>query len=170
MQFSSVLLFVSSASALGINCRGSFMCNTNPGASLQSVHDQIGNLIASGGGERRFNQGGAYIAESTNFNTITDMHKEQIACSHGSQGSFCAFYQSGASGSAKDAYNQVQQLLDHGTCLLHPQYVIRNLTLYLGCGGCGSVPTVQDGSNDVSKGQLTVNYVTNPSCEGTCDV
>lgn len=58
MQYSSVLLFISSAAALGINCRGSFMCNANPGASLQSVHDQIGNLIASGGGDRHFNQGG----------------------------------------------------------------------------------------------------------------
>mgnify|MGYP005988751167 CR=1 FL=1 len=99
------------------------------------------------------------------------MHKEQLACSHGSQGSFCAFYQSGASGSAKDAYNQVQQLLDHGTKNnFTSNHKGRNLTLCLGCGGCGSVPTVQDGSNDVSKGQLTVNYVTNPSCEGTCHV
>lgn len=57
MQFSSVLLFVSSVSALGINCRGSFMCNANPGASLQQVRDQVGNMIAQGGGDRRFNSG-----------------------------------------------------------------------------------------------------------------
>lgn len=58
MQFSSVLLFASSAMALGINCRGSFMCNDNPGASLKTVHDQVGNLIAGGGGDRHFNTGG----------------------------------------------------------------------------------------------------------------
>ncbi|TQV90465.1 hypothetical protein V2A60_010455 [Cordyceps javanica] len=130
MNFFSLSLFLTSATALGINCRGSGFCTINNGASLQVVHDQVGNLVASGGGDRRFNSG------------------DQIACSHGSQGSFCAFYQNGASGSAKDAYNQIQQLLDHG------------------CRGCGSVPT-QPG-NDVSKGELTVNYVSNACCEGDC--
>ncbi|KAK5990861.1 KP4 killer toxin [Cladobotryum mycophilum] len=129
MQFSSVLFFISGAAALGINCRGSFMCNASEGISLQTVHDQIGVLVANNA-DRHFNTG------------------EQIACSHGSQGSICAFFQSGASGSARDAYNFAQQLLDHK------------------CGACGSVPT--QGGNDVSKGQLTVNYVTQPCCDGDC--
>ncbi|TWU73330.1 hypothetical protein ED733_004635 [Metarhizium rileyi] len=109
-----LLLLVSSAAALGINCRGSGVCSFNS-ASMQVVHDQIGNLIAEGGGDH------------------------QIACSHGSQGSVCAFYQNGASGTARDAYKWVQGLLDHK------------------CRQCGSIPT-QPG-NDVSKGELTVNYV-----------
>ncbi|KAK9437838.1 killer toxin, Kp4/SMK-like, core [Metarhizium brunneum] len=129
MHFSSILFFISSAAALGINCRGSGVCSFND-ASLQVVHDQIGNLIAGGGGDRHFNQG------------------QQIACSHGSQGSVCAFYQNGASGSARDAYGQVQGLIDHR------------------CRQCGSIPT-QPG-NDVSKGELTVNYVGKPCCEGDC--
>ncbi|KFG82708.1 hypothetical protein MANI_003862 [Metarhizium anisopliae] len=56
MHFSSILFFISGAAALGINCRGSGVCSFND-ASLQVVHDQIGNLIAGGGGDRRFNQG-----------------------------------------------------------------------------------------------------------------
>ncbi|OAA52155.1 Killer toxin, Kp4/SMK-like, core [Cordyceps fumosorosea ARSEF 2679] len=129
MKFFSLSLFLTGAAALGINCRGSGFCNVND-ASLQVVHDQVGNLIASGGGDRRFNGG------------------DQIACSHGSQGSICAFYQNGASGSTKDAYGQLQQLLDHK------------------CHACGSVPT--EPGNDVSKGELTVNYVSKPCCEGDC--
>jgi hypothetical protein len=56
MHFSSILIFVSSAAALGINCRGSGVCSFND-ASLQVVHDQIGNLIAGGGENRHFNTG-----------------------------------------------------------------------------------------------------------------
>lgn len=56
MQLSSIVFFISSAAALGINCRGSGVCSFND-ASLQVVHDQIGNLIAGGGGDRRFNTG-----------------------------------------------------------------------------------------------------------------
>ncbi|CEJ80551.1 hypothetical protein VHEMI00727 [[Torrubiella] hemipterigena] len=134
MQFSllSIAALATTAAAGGINCNGSGYCKINPGASLQMVHDQVGNLIAAGGGDRHFNGG------------------ENIACSHGSMGSVCAFYQNGASGSAKDAYKQLQDLMNHG------------------CKLCGSIPT-QPG-NDVSKGELTVNYVTNPGCEGDCHV
>lgn len=65
-----------------------------------------------------------------------------------SQGNFCAFYQNGASGTAQDAYDQLQGLLDHG------------------CTVCGSIPT-NDGNN-VDDGELTVNYVSDPCCEGQC--
>lgn len=69
---------------------------------------------------------------------------QQIACT----GSLCAFYQNGASGTAGQASGLLQQLLDHG------------------CKKCGSCPT-QPG-NDVSKGELTVNIVGSPSCQGAC--
>ncbi|KAJ6789040.1 hypothetical protein PWT90_08411 [Aphanocladium album] len=69
---------------------------------------------------------------------------QQIACT----GSLCVFYQNGASGTAGEASGQLQQLLDHG------------------CKKCGSVPT-QPG-NDVSKGELTVNIVGHPNCQGAC--
>lgn len=72
----------------------------------------------------------------------------QIACTQGNSGSICAFYQSGASGSARDAFGHIQQIIDHG------------------CSLCGSVPT-QEGNN-VDDGQLTVNFVSDPCCEGNC--
>ncbi len=69
---------------------------------------------------------------------------QQIACT----GSLCTYFQNGASGNAGDASGLLQQLLDHG------------------CKKCGSAPT-QPG-NDVSKGELTVNVVGSPSCQGAC--
>lgn len=53
----SILFLASTAAALGINCRGSGFCSLNPGASMQVVHDQVGNLVAEGGGDRHFNSG-----------------------------------------------------------------------------------------------------------------
>ncbi|OAQ83866.1 kp4 domain-containing protein [Purpureocillium lilacinum] len=108
MQFTSILFFASSVAGLGINCRGSGVCSFND-ASLTTVREQVGVLIADGGGDRRFAEG------------------QQISCSHGSQGSVCAFYQSGASGSARDAYNQLQGLLDHGT----PSLVFSAIAVYV---------------------------------------
>ncbi|KAK3181607.1 hypothetical protein K4F52_007162 [Lecanicillium sp. MT-2017a] len=69
---------------------------------------------------------------------------KQIACT----GSLCAFYQNGASGTAARTSELLQQLLDHG------------------CKKCGSVPT-QPG-NDVKNGELTVNVVGHPDCQGAC--
>lgn len=57
MHFVSALLFISGAAALGINCRGSFWCDANPGATLKSVREQVGNLIAEGQGNRVFGPG-----------------------------------------------------------------------------------------------------------------
>ncbi|PHH60620.1 hypothetical protein CDD81_1410 [Ophiocordyceps australis] len=69
---------------------------------------------------------------------------QQIACT----GSLCVFYQNGASGTAEQTSGFMQALLNHG------------------CKKCGSCPT-QPG-NDVSKGQLTVNIVGHPQCQGQC--
>ncbi|KAJ5607927.1 hypothetical protein N7537_004546 [Penicillium hordei] len=71
---------------------------------------------------------------------------KQIGC----KDSICAFYQSGASGDLNDAITHINNIVNHG------------------CGNCGSDPT-QPG-NDVSKGELTVNYVSSPTCtNGLCD-
>lgn len=54
----STLLFISGATALGINCRGSGWCFVgNAGASLNAVREQVGVLIAQGGGGRRYASG-----------------------------------------------------------------------------------------------------------------
>ncbi|KAF5677112.1 killer toxin Kp4 [Fusarium circinatum] len=70
--------------------------------------------------------------------------QQQIACT----GDTCAFFQNGASGTAEQVSADLQALLDHG------------------CKKCGSVPT-QPGNN-VADGQLTVNYVSHPNCQGAC--
>jgi hypothetical protein len=71
----------------------------------------------------------------------------QIACANDvllSPGSYCAFFQNGASGTLYEAIGFMQNL--------------RNAT----CSICGSSPT--ETGNDVSKGELTVNYASNGGC------
>ncbi|KAJ8096204.1 hypothetical protein PM082_000113 [Marasmius tenuissimus] len=70
-----------------------------------------------------------------------------IAC----QNNLCAFYQSMGSGvtsSGARANELVKGLLNFG------------------CQVCGSNPILA--GNDVSTGQLTVNYVSKPACQGIC--
>ncbi|KAB8070990.1 killer toxin [Aspergillus leporis] len=69
---------------------------------------------------------------------------EHIACLNNKLGTgICAFFQNtSGGGNGADAKRLVQDLLNHG------------------CSACGSVPT--NPGNDVSKGQLTVNYVGKP--------
>lgn len=37
-----------------VNCRGSAVCATDPGASVETIHSQIETLVAQGGGDRKF--------------------------------------------------------------------------------------------------------------------
>ncbi|QPG95658.1 hypothetical protein C2857_001585 [Epichloe festucae Fl1] len=129
VSFAIVATLISSAAALGINCRGSGGCTFNT-AQLSDVLTQVKQIQAQGKGNHHYNTG------------------VQLACAQGQYASVCAFYQSGASGTANDAAGQLQRLIDHG------------------CGQCGSIPT-QPG-NDVKKGQLTVNIVGAPCCKGNC--
>ncbi|OAA52154.1 Killer toxin, Kp4 [Cordyceps fumosorosea ARSEF 2679] len=119
-----VSVLSSSVSALGINCRGSGLCPSDGAAgnliNLKAIVDGISDR------NRHYNTG------------------QQIACT----GSLCTYFQNGASGTASDASELLQQLRDHG------------------CKKCGSAPT-QPG-NDVSKGELTVNVVGDPHCQGAC--
>ena len=123
-SFLSVAALAATASALGINCRGSGLCPSDgaPGnlINLKAIVDNIAQR------DRHYDTG------------------QQIACT----GSLCAFYQNGASGTADQTSTFLGQLLDHG------------------CHKCGSVPT--QGGNDVSKGELTVNVVGDPHCQGAC--
>ncbi|CAK7270436.1 hypothetical protein SEPCBS119000_004088 [Sporothrix epigloea] len=129
MQLFTLAMYIASATALGINCRGSSFC-TLGGAKITDVQGQIGDMIALGYGDRYFNSG------------------DQIACAKGKYESICAFFQNGAGGTAQQAFDYIQNLVDHG------------------CTVCGSVPT-QDG-NDVSTGELTINAVDSPCCKGNC--
>lgn len=69
---------------------------------------------------------------------------QQIACT----GTLCAFYQNGASGTAEETSAWIARIMQHG------------------CKKCGSVPTRP--GNNVATGQLTVNIVGSPNCEGAC--
>ncbi|SPJ72614.1 related to KP4 killer toxin [Fusarium torulosum] len=125
MQYSmltTLSALVTMTSALGINCRGSGFCPGGAGnlINLKAIVDNIQPR------DRHYETG------------------QQVACT----GDTCAFYQSGATGTADDVSWALQALLDHG------------------CKKCGSVPT-QDGNN-VDDGQLTVNFVSEPSCQGAC--
>ncbi|KAK5990862.1 KP4 killer toxin [Cladobotryum mycophilum] len=113
-----------SSSALGINCRGSGFCpSDNASGNLINLKVLVDSIQPR---DRSYGTG------------------QQLACT----GSICAFYQNTGSGTAGQASDLLQQLLDHG------------------CKKCGSAPT--NPGNDVSKGQLTVNVVSNPSCQGVC--
>ncbi|KAM4062183.1 kp4 domain-containing protein [Hirsutella rhossiliensis] len=117
-------VLAASASALGINCRGSGLCPSDGAAgNLLNLKEIVDNI------------------QPRNRNYKTG---EQIACT----GSLCVTYESGASNTADATSSYLQALLDHG------------------CKKCGSVPT-QPG-NDVKKGQLTVNIVGDPKCQGAC--
>ncbi|EWG41398.1 hypothetical protein FVEG_03525 [Fusarium verticillioides 7600] len=125
----AISALLSTASALGINCRGSGFCNIN-NASLNDVLTQAKQLVARG-------QGDHFWPEHV-----------QIACASGQYGSICAFFQNGASGTTTRAIDLIQGIIDHG------------------CTQCGSIPT--NPGNNVDSGELTVNYVQNPCCNGNC--
>jgi hypothetical protein len=80
---------------------------------------------------------------------------EQIAClgsfasASGNSGAICALFQNGASGTLSDALSFLNQIQSHG------------------CKVCGSVPT--NPGNDVSTGELTVNFISTPGGDGVDD-
>ncbi|KAH7248255.1 killer toxin Kp4/SMK [Fusarium solani] len=70
---------------------------------------------------------------------------EQIACA----GHICAFLQKTSNGaSGQEVRDGIVKLRNHG------------------CKACGSYPFID---NDVGKGELTVNYVTNDCGQGVCN-
>lgn len=89
-------------------------------------------------------QGALHSQMETETNNAT----EQIACAQGDSGSFCAFYQKGASGTAQEALDQLQNIINHG------------------CRRCGS--TLTSPSHQAGDGLLTVNAKANPCCKGNC--
>ncbi|CAK7275088.1 hypothetical protein SEPCBS119000_006501 [Sporothrix epigloea] len=100
MKVFSFSVFVAGATALGINCRGSILCESSAPFAMLNVQDQLNDMINAGNGSRWFNE------------------HEQIVCSKGQIDSVCVFFQKGASGTAQDALTHVQNLLNHGcsTC------------------------------------------------------
>ncbi|KAJ7286381.1 Kp4-domain-containing protein [Mycena rebaudengoi] len=82
------------------------------------------------------------VSDATNFN-----NGQQIACVD----SICAFLQNTNGKNGQQIKAVVGNIVNHG------------------CTVCGSVPTDYPGGNDVSAGQLTFNFVSNPACTaGLC--
>lgn len=109
------------------NCNGAWSCSGYaPSNTNQLLQEQVQLIINKLGGDAPIGGG-------------------QIACVPAVSlyhGSFCAFYQDGASGTAQDVYNELGQLMNYG------------------CSACGSVST--------NPGILTVNYVSDACCSGDC--
>jgi hypothetical protein len=109
------------------NCEGAWSCSGYaPSNTNQLLQEQVQIIIEKLGGDAPIGGG-------------------QIACVPATSlyhGSFCAFYQDGANGTAQDVYNELGELINYG------------------CTGCGSVST--------NPGILTVNYVSNACCPGDC--
>lgn len=132
----------SETTALGINCRGSVVCKFYKSNKLRRLRIILDIQ--------------EYINQLDDDQDI--YNKQTMACYYPDKhldplvrdpyGGVCAFYQS-LSGRVKgrDAKHHMQQIIDYG------------------CNVCGSVPL--DGKN-VNKGELTVNYVFYPACDGKC--
>lgn len=130
--------------ALGINCRGSGFCTGFPinpqvsGQEAKVLADWIQGLEADG-------LQPVVIADDRIYK-----NGEHIACYQRSL--ICAFLQKtkGDGVSGADVKKQARFIPDHG------------------CKVCGSVPTDYPATNNVNDGELTFNYVTQPSCNGVC--
>ena len=100
MKFTAACIatLAASASALGINCRGSGFCPSDGAAgnliNLKAIVDNIQPR------NRYYSTG------------------QQIACT----GSLCAFFQNGATGTAEQVMGYLKQLLDHGYCRMLPPF------------------------------------------------
>ncbi|MCJ1266693.1 hypothetical protein MMC22_006578 [Lobaria immixta] len=150
------------ASALGINCRGSALCNragwanSSPESIIQILRDAV--WASDKDSSTLYNSGDHIICVGANQPVTIDGGAE----SNGVSGSFSL------SGSIPEGGIC---LFPQGAALTLDQ--IRPLTdavLKHGCGNCGSVPIhfVDQGSNDPGAGILTFNYVESPYCVGNC--
>jgi hypothetical protein len=131
MQFSLVAFFVSTAAAAALesstNCNGAWACDSGASNAIAQIQTQVQQIINQTGSDQPI--GGGQIACAPMGTGLYD-------------GSICAFYQDGASGTAQEVYNELGQLLQYG------------------CTICGSTAT--------SPGILTVNYVSKACCSGEC--
>ena len=85
--------------------------------------------------------------------STTYYNNVQLACkkNYSNGGGVCAFLQNTGGITGSNIQSIMQDLVTHG------------------CGTCGSVPVFYPTDNNVADhGELTVNYVESPSCEGLC--
>lgn len=149
-------------SALGINCRGSGLCdratwsNKAPESITQILRDAV--WASDKDPSTVYNSGDHIICVGSN---------QAITLTGGAEGE-------GASGSFSLDGNIHEGgicLFPQGTSLTLDQIrPLADAVLEHGCNTCGSVPRhfVDQGSNDPQWGILTFNYVQNPYCAGNC--
>ncbi|KAI1828429.1 hypothetical protein F4861DRAFT_534850 [Xylaria intraflava] len=169
-MFSKLLTFsglVASTVALGINCRGSGLCDlatleNNSGMNiLQLWHDTLWSTDLDAA-STIYNDGDHVVCVGTNVGvTVSSSVSGNFggatgtiglsSSAHLGTGGVCLFPQ-GASLNLGEIRDLVDALGEHG------------------CATCGSVPIhfVDEGSNDPSSGILTSNYVSSPFCDGNC--
>ena len=160
-----ILLYTPSITALGINCRGSGLCDRatlNNQASvgiIQLLRDII--YASSTSNNTAYASGDHVICLSQSQNITFDLGLEIDGISGGvelsansPEGGICLFpqYLTAANLNLGQIKPLVDAILEHG------------------CGTCGSVPVqfVDEGSNDPDEGILTFNYVESPYCVGEC--
>ncbi|KAF2152345.1 hypothetical protein K461DRAFT_278571 [Myriangium duriaei CBS 260.36] len=152
----------------GINCEGSGLCplagfeDSLPVTILQGLRDAIYSTTQPD--TLTFNDGDHIICITTSIPITIDASVDAGIGKEGSvsvglsasgsigAGGICAFMQdTGAATPLSTIKTLADGLLEHG------------------CKVCGSNPTDSlTGGNDVSKGMLTFNYVSNPDCVGNC--
>jgi len=141
------------AHALGVNCKGNFECSSffldddayGNGAIIKRLIDAT---QAIDGGRQYSSE--EYVACIPGYTIYGGLEGQKVE-----HGAMCAFLQKiGGTFSGNDVKAMLSNLQSHG------------------CKACGSVPTDFDypSKNDVSKGELTVNYVTYAidGCNGLC--
>ena len=164
LGFGALFALLTTSTALGINCRGSALCDR----ATSSSHDKIVQILrdavwASNKDNSTSYQPGDHIICISQTDTVT-IEAGVEAEYEGLTGSF----------SLSSDFN-----IQAGGICLFPQGAALNLgqirpltdaILEHGCSTCGSVPIhyVDEGSNDPDAGILTFNYVENPYCDGAC--
>ncbi|MCJ1256911.1 hypothetical protein MMC24_004736 [Lignoscripta atroalba] len=127
-------------SALGINCRGSILCNQQPTNVINDLYDAL-----TTGNSTRVPHGP--ISDNVLYNA-----GDQIACYGVGKGGICLFMQGNVPEGAMPGYvlkERIEDLNHHG------------------CRTCGSVPLSGDNDPD-EMGILTANYVDIRKCIGVC--
>ena len=150
------LLFVAIATAtgLGINCRGSILCQTieAPGTELQPIalFVAIVNDHTTSCSSSSSNSDCAPLSDTDIY--AAGVHIVCLPLGVVFPGGICAFTEGNIPNrgiSGRSVKRKLKQLMEHG------------------CDVCGSVPLAENNDPD-EEGILTVNYVARGACEGLC--
>ena len=164
LGFGTLFTLLTTTTALGINCRGSALCDR----ATSSSNDKIVQILRDAVWASNKDNSTSYPSGD---HIICISQTDKVTIKGGVEGEY-----EGLTGSFSISGDVNFQA--GGICLF-PQGAtlslgqIRPLTdaiLEHGCSTCGSVPIhfVDQGSNDPGAGILTYNYVENAYCDGAC--